>query len=94
VAGFLFFFLFGPVLGGAIVAGASAMCGFLSACTMQFKCGMCGMMAGPSVLSKDEQQSLSARRTKFLLVSGGLAALAFVLFVVYFVAILPIAWRR
>jgi hypothetical protein len=76
IGGFLFWRLFGPLLGGAIVSGIAAACGAVTAATLQYLCVDCKKAPEARHLDIDEKETLKKRRLGFALSAAGLGALA------------------
>ena len=79
-AGFVFFLLFGALLGMSITAAVSTICGFISVFTLGHKCVNCGKIVIAKNLTKDERDEEGKRRVNFLIGSIVMAAVTVALF--------------
>jgi len=76
LTGFLFWFFFGPLLGGAIASLSGAVCGLLTLITLRYACSGCNQKVEPRHLDADEKDAFRKRRLAYLLGSAGLGVLA------------------
>jgi hypothetical protein len=81
VAGFLFWWFFGLLLGGAIASVIGAVCGLITALTLSYACVACGKSPEARFLDTDEKEEFKKRRLGFLAGGIGLGVLALALFV-------------
>jgi hypothetical protein len=83
IGGFIFWRLFGLLLGGAIVSGIAAVCGTVTALTLQYTCVDCNKVPEARHLDADEKETMKKRRLGFALSAAGLGALAVGLLIGY-----------
>lgn len=81
VAGFVFWWLFGLLLGGAIASIVGAVCGLVTALTLKYACSDCGKAPEARLLDADEKEAFRKRRLGFGIGAAGLAVLGIALFI-------------
>jgi hypothetical protein len=80
VTGFIFWFFFGLLLGGAIASVSGALCGLITLGTLRYACSSCDQKVESRLLDAEEKDAFKKRRLGYLLGAVGLGALAVVLF--------------
>jgi hypothetical protein len=81
IGGFVFWRLFGLLLGGAIVSAIGASCGAITALTLEYCCSDCGKVPEARLLDADEKEIRRKRKLGFTLAAAGLGVLAVLLFI-------------
>lgn len=81
IAGFIFWWLFGLLLGGAIASIVASVCGLITAITLSYACSDCGKQPEARLLDADEKEDFKKRRLGFLIGGAGLGVLGVLLFV-------------
>ena len=82
LTGFIFWFLFGLLIGGAIASTIGAVCGLITLVTLRYACAGCDQRVEPRLLDAEEKETLKKRRLGFLIGAVGLAVLAVALMAV------------
>lgn len=76
LTGFIFWFFFGLLIGGAIASTIGAVCGLITLFTLRYACAGCDRPVEPRLLDADEKETVRKRRLGFLVGAIGLAVLA------------------
>jgi hypothetical protein len=76
LTGFIFWFFFGLLLGGAIASFSGAVCGLITLLTLSYACTGCNQKVESRLMDAEEKEAFKKRRMAYLLGSVGLAVLA------------------
>ncbi len=76
LTGFIFWFFFGLLLGGAIASFIGAVCGLITLITLQYACSDCGKPVESRLLDAEEKDLFRKRRLGFLVGAVGLGVLS------------------
>jgi hypothetical protein len=79
ITGFLFWFLFGLLLGGAIACFIGAICGLITILTLKYACSDCAKPVEARLLDAEEKDLFKKRRLGFLVGGVGLGVLSAIL---------------
>ena len=79
ITGFIFWFFFGLLLGGAIASVIGAVCGLITLFTLKYACSDCSKSVESRLLDAEEKDLFKKRRLGFLAGAVGLGVLAVVL---------------
>jgi len=79
ITGFIFWFFFGLLLGGALASFIGAVCGLLTLITLKYACSGCDQAVESRLLDAEEKDAFKKRRLGFLLGAVGLGILSIVL---------------
>jgi len=79
LTGFIFWFFFGLLLGGAIASLIGAVCGLITLFTLKYACSDCSRPVEARLLDTEEKQLFKQRRLGFLVGGIGLGVLSVVL---------------
>src|SRR5882672_4149954 len=79
LGGFVFWRLYGPLLGSAPVSSIGTVCGAITARTLGCSCAECGRKSEARFLDSEEKDTARRHRLGFTLSAAGLGALAAVL---------------
>jgi hypothetical protein len=79
LTGFIFWFFFGLLLGGAIASLIGAVCGLITLFTLKYACSGCSKSVESRLLDGEEKDLFKKRRLGFLAGAVGLGVLAVVL---------------
>ncbi|MBV8881461.1 MAG: hypothetical protein JO332_15960, partial [Planctomycetaceae bacterium] len=70
IGGFIFWRIFGLLLGLAIVCSIAAICGAITALTLAYTCVDCGQAPGAHLLDAEEKEIYGKRRLGFAISAG------------------------
>jgi hypothetical protein len=76
LTGFIFWFFFGLLLGGAIASFIGAICGLVTLITLKYACSDCSKPVESRFLDAGEKDVFKKRRLGFLVGSVGLGVLS------------------
>lgn len=79
VGGFLFWWFFGLLIGGAIASAIGAVCGLITLFTLKYACSGCDKGVESRLLDAGEKDLFRKRRLGFLVGAVGLGVLAVLL---------------